>query len=360
MYGTNTTLDALASNSSVQSVMEFGEQRAYDAIEAAFEAHNAIADEMLTELVERTTDAQRVYGGNDDLVMDELDQYGTPDAQKAAAGQTLGFPLRKYGGSIQWTLSALQVMTPQDLAKDVNGIMSADMRVLQREIKRAIFYPTNVTFVDVLVKNVSLAVKRFLNADSVAIPLGPNGESFTAASHTHYIYTAGTALAVADVVALITAVVEHASTGEARVYINRAQETAMRALTGFTAYVDTRLIQANSALATRTALDPMLLNNRAIGIFSSGGISAEVWVKPWVPSGYLFAFLRGGNRPLVMRQRAVTGNGDLRLVFEDELHPLRARTYEREFGIGVWQRANGAALFLDAATASAYTAPTIS
>ena len=39
-----------------------------------------------------------------------------------------------------------------------------------------------------------------------------------------------------------------------------------------------------------------------------------------------------------------------------EAHPLRARTLEREFGVAVWQRTNGAALYTGNAT---YAAPTI-
>jgi hypothetical protein len=156
------------------------------------------------------------------------------------------------------------------------------------------------------------------------------------------------------VTALINTVLEHYSAGEVRVYINRAQETAFRALTGFTAYVDARLIPATTTVNARVNLDVANTYNRAIGIFGA----AEVWVKPWVPSGYLFAFIPGAPKPLCFRERRA-GTGDLVLAFEDEEYPLRARTLEAEYGIGVWQRTNGAALFVDAGAAGAYVTPTI-
>lgn len=359
-YGTLSVVDTLASLSNT-TVAAFGEDRAFAEIEAALAAHNRITAEMLGDLVERTTDRQRRYGSTDAMNMDELDEYGRADAQKIAAGATVGFPLRLYGLALQWTRKYFQTATPAELAAQTASAMDADVKVLQREVKRALFGVLNVTFTDRLVDGVSLAVKRLVNADNAAIPLGPNGESFDGATHTHYLFTAGVSLAAADLNALLETVIEHHATGQAVVYINRAQEAAVRGLAGFTAYLDARLIAPTDDLAARGTLSAtgVTLNDRAIGVYSAGGVSAEVHVKPWVPSGYLFAWVMGGPTPLVMRTR--NGNsGNLELVYDDEVHPLRARAYEREFGVGVWTRTNGAVLFVDAGGAGAYVAPTIS
>lgn len=358
-YGTLAALDTLASASNT-TVAEFGEDRAFAEIDAALAAHNMIEAELLGSFVERTTDRLRRYGSTDSMAMDELDEYARPDAQKVAAGATVGIPLRLYGLSIQWTRKFFQNATPAELAAQTASAMDADSKVMQREIKRALFGPTNYTFVDRLIDSVSLAVKRLVNADGAAIPLGPNGESFDGATHTHYLYTASTSLAAADLNGLIETVIEHHATGQAMAYINRAQETAVRGLTGFTAYLDARLIPgggATGAQATRS-LDSFNLNDRAIGVYSAGGVSAEIWVKPWVPSGYLFCWVMGAPVPLVMRTRNA-GSGNLDLVADDEAHPLRARSFEREFGDSVWTRTNGAILFVDAGSAGAYVAPTI-
>jgi hypothetical protein len=57
--------------------------------------------------------------------------------------------------------------------------------------------------------------------------------------------------------------------------------------------------------------------------------------------------------------RTRPNGGNLELAFEDERYPLRARGWEREFGVAVWQRTNGAVLYIDTGAAGAYVAPTI-
>lgn len=357
-YGTLAALDTLATAGNT-TVADFGEDRAFAEIDAALAAHNRIEAELLGSFVDPTTDRLRRYGSQDAMSMDELDEFGRADAQKLAAGATVGFPLRLYGISLQWTRKFFQNATTAELAAQVAGVMDADSKVIQREIKRAMFNPTNATVLDRLVDNVSLAIKRLINADGASIPLGPNGESFDGATHTHYLYTDATTLAAADMNGLIETVIEHHPTGQALVYINRAQETAVRGLTGFTAYLDARLINQTAAPVAGRSLDSFNVNDRAIGVYSAAGVSAEIHVKPWIPSGYLFAWVDGAPAPLVMRTRNA-GGGGLELVADDEAHPLRARSFERECGFSVWTRSNGAVLFVDASNTNAYAGPTIS
>lgn len=357
-YGTLAALDTLASLSNT-TVADFGEDRAFAEIDAALAAHNRIENELLSEFVEKTTDRLRRYGSSDAMNMDELDEFGRADAQKISAGATVGIPLRLYGLSVQWTRKYLQNATGEELAKQTVAAMDADSKVIQREIKRAIFNPTNATVLDRLVDNVSLPIKRLLNADSSSIPLGPNGESFDGATHTHYLFTAGVALAAADMNALIETVIEHHPSGQAQVYIHRAQETAVRGLAGFTAYLDARVINQTAGVVAGQSLNSFNVNDRAIGIYSAAGVSAEVWVRPWMISGYLFAWVKGAPVPLAMRTRTAT-SGNFELVADDELHPLRARSWEREAGFSAWTRSNGSLLYIDSGAASAYVAPTVS
>ena len=345
-YGTLSTLDTLSA--SQQTIAQYGEDNAFVAIDAARQAHNLIVNDMLTGLVERTQERLRRYGGADAMTMDEIDQFGTPDAQKITAGSPVYFPLKLYGLSVQWTRKFMQVATTAELAAQFIAAQDADINAIIREIKRAIFYPTNYTFNDKLVDNVALSVKALVNADGAPLPLDPNGNVFNGATHTHYLATA--ALVAADLTALIFTVVEHFARGEAVVYINQAQEAAVRALAGFVPYVDARIVQATTANAAGVPLDVINVYNRAIGIF--GG--AEIVVKPWIPAGYLFSYVKGQPVPLAMRTRG-TG-GDLEIAAEDEVHPLRARVLEREFGIAAWNRINGACLFTGGAS---YTTPVL-
>lgn len=354
-YGTLSTLDTLAATQ--QSIAAYNEDRAWEQVSVALAAHNGQMQELLADFVEISPDRQRRYGSAASKTMQELDQFGQPQAQKITAGVTVGFPLRKYGDALQWTRDfMLTTGSAAQLAAEVNAMMDADRRNVILQIKSALMNPTNYTFTDVLVDSVSLAVKRLVNADSAAIPLGPNGESFNAATHTHYLFTAAATLAAADLSGLISTVTEHHPNGEPVVFINQAQEAAVRGLTGFVAYIDARIVRGGGSTTDvgNRALDMTNVNNRAIGLFGA----AEIWVKPWMPSGYLLAMVRDtGMSTLVMRTRDPFG--ELRLVYEDESHPLRAQSYQREFGIGVWQRTSAAVLFVDAGSGGAYVAPTL-
>jgi hypothetical protein len=348
-YGTLVTLDALAS--SQQTVADFGEDNAWGAIDAHFAAHNAIMGEIMSALAVQTDDRLRRYGGVDEMRMDELDEMGQPDAQKITAGVNVGFPLRNYGGSLQWTRHYFMNAMANEFAAQIRAMTTADVRTINRELKRAIFNPTNYTFTDRFIDYVELPVKAFVNADSAPIPLGPNGESFDASTHTHYLARAGGSMVQADVMGLIDTVAEHYAVGEPKVFINRAQEAAVRAFADFHPYLDARLVNQTAGIVAQGTLDTMNPGNRSIGILGP----AEVWVKPWVPANYLFAYVDGAPVPLVYRVRR-SGAGNLELVADDERHPLRASSWQREFGIGVWNRTNGAVLYIGADT---YAAPTL-
>lgn len=351
-YGTLSVADLLASVRVGATVYEVGEDRTWKTIQSYMAAHNTIQMEMMQGLVEPTTERIVGTGGVATMQMDDLDEFGRADAQKVTAGATLGFPLRKYGGAIQWTRSYFEEATLDEFVAQVDAMLTADELNIQKQIKRALFLSSNYTTTDIFRDKLPIPVKRLVNADSMELPTGPNGETFTAASHTHYLARVGT-LAASDVSGVISTVTEHYNGGSARLYINQAQEAAIRAMTAnFTAYLDARVVPASTATYARGTLDQSNVYNRAIGVFDS----AEVWVKPWIPANYMFAFLVGPQKPLAMRTRR-TGSGAFGVDYEDESYPLRARQYGREFGIGVWNRTNGAVLFVGG---TSYTDPSIS
>jgi hypothetical protein len=341
MFGTLSILDSLKATN--QSVVEIGESTVWAQIDALLAAYNQQTDELLGSFVETSQDRRRRYGGTDTMVMEDVDEYGRADSQKGFAGSDVDFPLRKLGISLQWTRDSLEVITGDQFQANVRLTLAADAAAFSRDIKRALFRATNYSTIDRLVDGVTLNVKRAVNADGAPIPLGPNGQAFDGSTHTHYLGTAS--FVAADLAALIETVIEHFPSGMPRVYINRANETAVRALTGFTAYLDARLVGATTATQARDTLDTMDLNNREIGIFSAGGVSAVVTVKWWIPANYILAWVDGAPAPLVRRIRN-PARAALRLVAEDESYPLRARSMEREHGFGVWSRTNAAVLYL--------------
>lgn len=349
-YGTLTLDDILTHR--FTTVLDIGENNLYAAFDADLRYHNQLVEEKLADFVEITTDRQRGWGGSDSIDLDVLDEMGTPDAQKIELPRyTLGFPLNRYGIGLQWTRHWFLRHTPQEMVIQLQAQEDADVRRLNTEIMRALFVPTNYSFVDRLgPQGITLAVKRLLNADGTTIPMGPNGLTFDGSTHTHYLATAS--LAAADLRALITTVVEHYTGGRVLVYINQAQETAVRGLTGFTGYVDARIRQPSTAtFADGKTVDYFNVTNRAIGIFDA----AEVWVKPWIPANYMYCYIDGTQKPLVMRVPDV-GERGLHLEYDDEVHPLRARVVTHEYGLGVWNRMAGAVLYTASGT---YAAPTL-
>ncbi len=352
MYGTHSITDLLAVTN--QSIAQFGEGSVAEAFAAELTAHNGLVANMLQELTSFGDEQITMYGGSSDIVAVDTDEFGRSDAQKPATGVNVGFPLRNWDVTLQWTRLYMETHTPADAAKTLDAAKVADLKAIQRAIRRALYTPTNnLTFVDRRSNNMAvLPVRALLNADSGAVPVGPNGETFDGATHTHYLATAS--LVAANVSALIATVTEHEAGGEVRLYINAADEAAIRAMTSnFTPYFDSRITPANNVAAGNAALNVQNTNNRAIGIFNN----AEVWVKPWVLASYLVAMRVGSSiKPLRARTRtgSLTGLGEFALRFEHEHYPLRSETMSREIGFGVHNRAAAAVLYTGG---GAYSAP---
>jgi len=94
------------------------------------------------------------------------------------------------------------------------------------------------------------------------------------------------------------------------------------------------------------------VTNRAIGIVGP----AEVWVKPWIPPGYVLCLHVGQGGNALVRRTREGGGGNLDILFDNEIYPLRARAMGREFGFGVFNRVAAAVLYT---TTGGYVNPTI-
>ena len=336
-----------------QSVVEFGIDNVNTILQNDLAAHNLLVQDMFGEFAEFSSDRQRIYGASVSGDMVEVDEYGRSATQKPSAGSTVGFPMKLFQYAIGWTEKWMQTHTPNDMALAQQGAKMAHLRRLQLEVKKALLLSSNYTWVDFLVDGVSLSVKRLVNADSQAIPDGPNGEQFTASSHTHYLARVST-LAVSDGTGLINTVLEHGHGGRVKIAINAADEAAWRALTGtggFQALSDPRLIYRNTDTPGQT-LDISRTDNRQIGLFGA----AELWVKPWVPANYALCWDSEGPKPLLFRQRSQATLQGLRIAATNSAYPLTAQYVEDEFGIGVWNRTNGAVLYTGG---TSYTDPTL-
>ena len=350
-YGTSGVLDSLAAFDA-QTVFDFGEDRLFDEFQRSLDAHNALVRDMVAPLVEFTNDRVRRYGANATLTMTEADEYTRADAQKVPpAGYNLGFPLKPFQISLQWTRKFLKVATVGELRAQMVQVQRADISNVRAQVQTALFKSTNNTaYVDRMIDGITIPLRALYNADSQSIPDDEYGNTFNAATHTHYLGTAS--FVAADVESALNTVIEHGVTGQLRIYINRAQEAAVIAMANFDPLPLPMLSPGGGSTAdvvNAPAIRPFDVYNRMIGVWNG---AVEVWVKSWVPASYVAVIEDDpSRRVLAFRTRpGSAGLGDLRLAAEDEKYPLRASTSEREFGISVWGRDQGAVLYTANAT----------
>lgn len=350
--GTYSVADLLDTRFLSYTVAQFGMDTIVDIIQADLEAHNAIVADMIGNLADLSEDLLRVSGSSLGGDMAEVDEFGLAPTNKSTPGQTVGFPLRSFQFNVGWTRRFFLKASVRDVAVLADAAEKAHLRAIQKWIKKAIFAGTNYSYVDFLNHRVSLPVKAFYNADGALIPDGPNGEVFDGTTHTHYFGSATLTTTAMDT--LINTVLEHAFGVKMMVAFSHTDEATVRGLAGFIAAADPRLILAVTQNQADVRLDISRLDNRMIGYYGA----AEVWIKPWMVAGYAFASdTQNELKPLVFREDNGGAPKGLYIAAELDDYPLYARAMQAEFGVGVWNRANGAVLQFNNA---AYTAPTIS
>jgi hypothetical protein len=345
------TLSDLRSNR-FTSVMEFGIDNINAILQRDLASHNEIVVELMAELADRSTDKQRIYGASIDGDMVLVDEFARSATKKPAVGSGVGFPLNNHQYPVGWDERWVKRATVGELAERALAAETAHQKAIRREIKKALYLSTNYTFRDINSSPIAdLAVKRLVNADSMAIPNAPDGTTFTASSHTHYLGTA--TLTAAGFTAAINTVIEHGFGERIISAINYADEAAVRALTGFVPAQDFRIIPASTTAHTIETMNPGSYYNRFVGIFGA----AEVWVKPWAIANYVFTWDAGSvMKPLVFREDTVAGFQGLRLAAQLDTYPLYAQYFEAMFGLGCWNRTNGSSWYFANAT---YADPTI-
>ena len=321
------------------SVNSFGLDRVTDVVKRELAAHNQLVNEQIAQYCEITTDSQR---GSDLPSSGEMvlsDEYSRVSTKKAAESANVAFPLYQFQQAIGWTAEWFDQHTPADMAKAFNGVQLAHIRTMQTELKKSLYRSANYSHRDQLNRNVTLSIKRFYNADGDPIPDSPGGTAFSGSTHTHYT---AAALSAANLTALISNVLEHGGVEGVQLVINGANEAAVRALTGFNAYMDPRLAVTPATTGTpRSTLDIYNATNRAIGLFGA----AEVWVKPWAFADYAVVIAtKSSDKPLAFRERSMGNRGGLYLAASLPTFPLYAEYFKAEFGIAANARANCAVL----------------
>lgn len=360
--GTHTIADLAANRFASELVYPSNIDAMNEAIQRDLDVHNQRVQEITSVFVERSTERSTVYGTNASLEFHQADEFTRGPTQKPRVGGKVDFPLDKFQLAVGWTADYLKRATVQDMARTTIAVRQADLRNISNQIRNAFFGPTNYTWVDRLRDNNSLAVKRLVNADSAAIPNGPNGESFDGATHTHYLASdwsgdyADEEQIAEDLEALVHTVVEHGHAEGLTIFINIAQDSAVRSAPGFSPLLVPNVIAppGGTQMYGQGTLDTSRVDNRRIGFFN--GFPVET--RSWVPAGYILATATSDpQKPLRMRVSEIPSENGLHVAGTIITHPLQAQYMENFFGIGVKTRTNGAVLYTGG---EVYVAPTIS
>jgi len=325
------------------SAAEFGYDKIFDALKADLSFYNGLVQEQLGLFAADVTEQSRVYGGSVLHQMTEVDEFGVAPGQKAYVTGDVSFPLRLFSSSIGWTQKYLDIATPSELMSEYLAVRGGHSYELNRQIQKAIYNNANYTFVDKMTNGVSLTIRRFVNADSQAIP-DFNGVSFDGSTHTHYKARVST-LANSDIDSLISNVTEHGHTRGLMLVISLANKATITALTGFTPLGNAVMVY-NATDTTKVALDNTDLNNQHIGYWGD----IPVWVKPYAVDKYVLCISTEGEKPLGFRQRPQDSLKGLRLVSEIPGFPLISKSFEAEFGVAVNSRTSGAVLYIGGTT----------
>lgn len=342
-FGTHTVPDLVRYGN--QNVLDFGEDNLWQYIGKLLEEYNQItADEMAT-LVDTTTERIIGYGGGTGVQFVRANEFGRADASKPTYGGKIGLPLWMNQATVQWTRKYLQNASVDEVMATFADVRLNDTLMIQADIRETLFNSANRTVKDKLIDGLDLEVKALANADSFSYPPNPFGGAVPT-DHNHYLARVST-LAASDINAVVDTVAEHEIQGRVRLLINKGNAATIRGFTGtgeFLGIMPMEVVNGANVTTGMGNLNTGQQDDRLIGYWGSNAY--EVWTKPWVPLNYMVAQRVGGPRkPLAWRERRA-GSSGLMIAADNEVFPLRAETWDREYGLGVHDRLAAAVLYI--------------
>lgn len=337
--GTLMLSDLLVNQAGNQTVIEFGVDNMADLIRADLDAFNGIFREIVGEIAAPTVLRMENFGGAGSKHMYRAGEIARTPTQKVGAGYNVGYPLGKTQIAWGWDDEWFRRKRAVDAAKEVLANEAAHVRLAYAELQRSLFLSSNYSFVDEYEDPVlTLPVKRLANADGQQLPLGPSGQTFDGATHTHFLASA--TLDNAAATSLVNTVLEHRVTGDVRVVIAQADRADWEGLSNFKELADSRLVPTPGDV--RQTADLTRSDDLQIGFYGA----ASVWVKPYGLADYPFAYDRGADPPLRFRERTGVGLQGLRIAARNDLFPLHAEWMEAFYGFGVRNRVGAAVLYI--------------
>lgn len=318
-----------------------------------------LADDMANQLdlfTDEIVKSRAIWGGAPTMAFDEVGEFGKGTPRRELTGQELHFPLFKLDATQAASEEFWRRASVADLVDVMNAMDSGYATRVRQEIAAAIFNTgTHTPVVDWLVDKSNLnKIQPFLNADSAAIPTAPNGKTFTASTHTHYLGITGSTVATSDVNYLVNHVQEHVL-GKIVLFVDPAMPATLAGLasTKYVARQPVVYINQSTTNIARESFDPNADRaNMSVGYWDG----FEVVTRSWVPTNYICAMAVSGQLGKPLLRRIDPSFPGLRVAQEISDGIMRIKESYFYMGVSVFNRAAGAVL--DCATGSnAYAIP---
>jgi hypothetical protein len=277
-------------------VTTVGVQRIFDAVAQSAQEHTRQTNELLSSLVQRTTNYQARYELPGTGTLQPLDQWGNPLPVKPGASYTVSLPIQ--GGGDAWGDNRVTraLMTVEEANRYTLDTMRRDSDWVRRHVLSALFTNTTWTFADPQYGN--LTIQPLANSDTVQY-VGWGGSSAMA---NHY---AAQAAAIADatnpyLTIRDTLMTYPSNRGPIVAYIPANLRATTEALASFVAVTDPAIQLGMDSDQIRGGVIDQGFGDQVLG-FVKG---ANVWVVEWraMPDSYILAHARGTGPAVGMRE----------------------------------------------------------
>jgi hypothetical protein len=320
----------------------------YDAVAQSVSEHNRQVEELLGELVQKTTKYSMRFKEPGSGTLQPLDEYGNPLPVREAGFYDVAWPIQ--GGGTAWGNNRVTraLMTVEEVNEHTLNSLQRDSDWMRRHILAAALDNTSWSYTDP--DKGALTVQPLANGDST-VYVRNNGSAAT--DDHYYAQAASIADGASPFTALHTELTEHPSNkgSEIVAYVASDLVASIQGLTAFNPVEDPDISKGSGS-------DVLIASTRAgMGDELLGKVE-KVWIVEWaaVPSGYGLVVARGSSKPaLAMREYAAA---ELQGFFEEE-HSADGNTKEQRFiryaGFGAMNRVAAAAMYIGGAS---YVIPT--
>lgn len=305
---------------------------------------------MLISFTDRA-EARYTIGNASEMVAHT--EYGRPDPERAErAGHML--PLRKWDKMLGWTRDYLEEARLDDLQADVSLVIEAAQNRWRKSLLTRLLKRGDESGAIVGLSSTGLSPGFATAAASTGVDFIPPsyaGLAFTS-DHEHYVGISGGAFTAAVFTDARSELEEHGHEPPFEFIIGPSDEATVSGLTGFVS-VNEALINQAITVASTTFTGAAIDGKRPIGAIEG----FRIWVVPGVPQYYGFGWKSYGRNnprnPLTVRLPLNQRGPILRLIRDSNnpgIAPVQNLMSQMAFGVGVGDRTNGTARYVNNTT----------